>query len=129
MKISSPQFTQNVSHALEDKQLQGALAHVRGNFTSKRASARAQLPEFDTLRESARDIKDHVLENLDAYLEIYEQKVIESGGKVHWAKDSIEARGIILDICRQNNARKITKGKSMISEEIGLNDFLEKNNI
>ncbi len=129
MKISSPNFKQNVSHALEDEQLQGALAHVRGNFTSKRANARAQLPEFDALRDSARDIKDHVLENLDAYLEIYEQKVIESGGKVHWAKDSIEARGIILDICRQNNARKVTKGKSMISEEIGLNDFLEQNDI
>ena len=129
MKINSPQFKQNVSHALGDEQLQGALAHVRGNFTAKRATARAQLPEFDALRDSARDIKDHVLENLDAYLEIYEQKVIESGGKVHWAKDSVEASGIILDICRQNNARKVTKGKSMISEEIGLNDFLEKNDI
>lgn len=129
MEINSPNFKANASEAMRDEQLQGALSHVRENFTGKRAIARKNLPEFDALRDNAKAIKDHTLANLDAYLEIYERKVIESGGVVHWAKDAQEARGIILDICRKNNAKSVTKGKSMISEEIGLNDFLEANKI
>ncbi len=129
MKVSSPDFKNNAHEALNDTQLQGALGHVRHNFTGKRARARKELPEFDALRDSAKAIKDHTLANLDAYLEIYEKKVIESGGVVHWARDAQEARGIILDICRKSNARTVTKGKSMISEEIGLNEFLQANDI
>ncbi|MCB1464486.1 MAG: lactate utilization protein, partial [Nitratireductor sp.] len=51
------------------------------------------------------------------------------GGKVHWAADAVEARGIVLDICRKVNARTVTKGKSMISEEIDLNAFLERHGV
>ena len=87
------------------------------------------LPEFDRLRDNARDIKDHTLANLDLYLEAYEAKVIEAGGQVHWAETAEQARGIMLDICRAANARTVTKGKSMITEEIDLNDFLERNGI
>jgi L-lactate dehydrogenase complex protein LldF len=129
VEILSPRFKENSNRALADEQLQKALGHVRGNFINKRAKAVAALPEFEALRDSARDIKDHVLAHLDLYLEHYEQRVVEQGGHVHWAKDAIEARGLILDICRKVNARTVTKGKSMISEEIGLNDFLEKNEI
>ncbi len=129
MQINSPNFKANAKKAMADEQLQSALAHVRVNFVQKRAKARADLPEFDALRDNARDIKDHTLAHLDTYLEYYEKKVIESGGHVHWAKDATEARGIVLDICRKRNARTVTKGKSMISEEIGLNEFLEANDI
>jgi L-lactate dehydrogenase complex protein LldF len=129
LKVSSPNFKNNAQQALDDKQLQSALLHVRNNFTSKRSKARLDLPEFDALRDNARAIKDHTLEHLDFYLEHYERKVLESGGKVHWAADAAEARGIIMDICRKSNAKTVTKGKSMISEEIGLNEFLEANNI
>ncbi|MCP4070644.1 MAG: iron-sulfur cluster-binding protein [Hyphomicrobiales bacterium] len=129
MKISSPEFKNNACNALDDNQLQGALRHVRKNFVKKRADARRDLPEFDALRDSARAIKDHTLAHLDLYLEHYEKKVIESGGKVHWATNAAEARGIIMDICRKSNARTVTKGKSMITEEISLNEFLEANEI
>ena len=84
------------------------------------------LPEFEPLRDSARDIKDHTLDNLDLYLEAYEAKVTAAGGQVHWAETAEEARDIVLDICRAAGARTVTKGKSMITEEIALNDFLEK---
>ena len=128
-EITSRQFNKNVAAALIDPQLQKAMRHVRVNFIEKRAKAAAELPEFDRLRASARAIKDHVLDQLDLYLESYEKKVIETGGHVHWAANAVEARGLILDICRKVNARTVTKGKSMITEEIGLNDFLEKNGI
>jgi L-lactate dehydrogenase complex protein LldF len=66
---------------------------------------------------------------MDAYLEIYQQNVEASGGHVHWASDANEACEIILSICRSADAQTVTKGKSMIGEEIGINDYLEKNGI
>src|SRR5215203_3577972 len=129
VEITSPAFKQNAAGALDDAQLQKAMRHVKVNFIEKRAKAAAALPEFNDLRDSARAIKDHVLDNLDLYLEAYERKVTETGGHVHWAANAVEARGLVLDICRRVNAKTVTKGKSMITEEIGLNDFLEKNGI
>ncbi|MEC9342897.1 MAG: LutB/LldF family L-lactate oxidation iron-sulfur protein, partial [Pseudomonadota bacterium] len=95
----------------------------------KRANAAAALPEFEALRDSARDIKNHTLAHLDLYLEAFEDRVTAQGGKVHWARDAAEARGIVLDICRMANAKTVTKGKSMISEEIDLNAFLERHGV
>jgi L-lactate dehydrogenase complex protein LldF len=125
MQITSPEFKQNARHALDDAQLQKALGNVRAGFIDKRLKAVDALPEFEALRDSARDIKNHTLENLDLYLEAYEQKVTASGGQVHWAETAADARSIVLDICRRKNARTVTKGKSMITEEIELNDFLD----
>lgn len=129
VEIHSPEFKENSRKALGDVQLQRAMRHVRSNFIDKRAKAAADLPEFEQLRDNSRDIKNHVLEHLDLYLEAYEDRVVAQGGHVHWAQDSMEARGLILDICRKVNAKTVTKGKSMITEEIALNEFLEKNGI
>ena len=58
----------------------------------RRAAAAERLPEFEALRDSARDIKNHTLAHLDLYLEAYERKVTEAGGQVHCARDAAEAR-------------------------------------
>jgi L-lactate dehydrogenase complex protein LldF len=126
---TSPHFKDNAKAALADEQLQIALSKVRTGFIDKRAQAAARLPEFEDLRDSARDIKDHTLAHLDLYLEAYEAKVRAAGGHVHFARDAAEARAIILDICTAAGARTVTKGKSMIAEEIGLNAHLEANGV
>lgn len=125
MRPTSHAFKSNARRALSDAKLQRALANVPTGFVVKRAMARARLPEFDALRDQARDIKDHTLAHLDLYLEEYERKVIESGGKVHWAATAAEAREAVLAICRRAGAHIVTKGKSMIAEEIALNEHLE----
>ncbi len=127
--ITSPAFKENARAALNNTQLQRALGNVEQGFIAKRSLAADALPEFDALRDNARDIKNHSLEHLDLYLEAYEAKVIETGGHVHWAQTAEDARGIVLDICRKVDAKIVTKSKSMITEEIGLNDFLEKSGI
>src|SRR5262249_10256474 len=66
---------------------------------------------------------------LDLYLEAYEQRVTAAGGHVHYAATAEDARQIVLDICRRLGAKTVTKGKSMIGEEIAINDFLEANNL
>jgi L-lactate dehydrogenase complex protein LldF len=126
MQPTSLEFKEQAARALHDPALQKALSHVKTNFIVKRAKARAALPEFDELRNAARDIKDHVLNNLDIYLEEYERKVRETGGHVHWARNAEEACAIVLKLCRDAGAKSVTKGKSMVSEEIALNAALEK---
>lgn len=125
MQTTSIHFKANARRALADESLQRSLTRMRVGFQHKRAAAAAKLPEFEILRDQARDLKDHVLEHLDFYLEAFEAKVTEQGGHVHWARDAAEARQIIVDICQAVNARTVTKGKSMISEEIGLNEHLQ----
>jgi len=129
MQITSPAFKENSRQALSDAQLQKALGNVRSGFIDKRQNSIDALPEFDALRDSARAIKDHTLAHLDLYLESYEEKVKKAGGYVHWAETAADARNIILEICRSAGARTVTKGKSMITEEIGLNEFLEKEGV
>jgi L-lactate dehydrogenase complex protein LldF len=118
-------FKENAHAALIDAQLQKALQHVRGNFVEKRVNAALRLPEFEALRDSARDIKDHALAHLDLYIEAYEAKVLAAGGHVHYAATAGAAVDIVLKLCRERAAKAVTKGKSMIAEEIGLNAALE----
>jgi L-lactate dehydrogenase complex protein LldF len=122
---TSHSFRDNAQKAIADGSVPRALKAVRQNFIDKRVLAAEALPEFEALRDSAREIKNHTLAHLDLYLERYEAKVKESGGHVHYALDAAEARNIVLEICRKSGARTVTKGKSMISEEIGLNAHLE----
>lgn len=129
MEITTPKFKENAAKALVDQQLQKALKNVEKGFVEKRAAAADALPEFEALRDNARDIKNHTLAHLDLYLQEYEKKVTAAGGHVHWAESAEDARQIILDICRNRNAKTVTKGKSMITEEIELNHFLEENGI
>lgn len=126
---TSPDFKKNAARALGDAQLQKALGNVKQGFIDKREKATQKLPEFEALRDSARDIKNHTLQHLDLYLEAYEQKVRASGGHVHFARHAEEARDIILSICKEAGARTVTKGKSMIAEEIGINEHLETHGI
>ena len=121
---TTPQFSANAHRAMGDGNLQEALARLRVGFSTRRAAAIADLPEFDALRDAARDIKIHTLAHLDLYIEAYEQRVKESGGHVHFARTAEEARRIVLDICAAHGAKTVAKGKSMISEEIALNDAL-----
>ena len=122
---TSPAFKQNAHRALGDAQLQKALGNVRAGFIDKRAAAAARLPEFEALRDAARDIKNHTLAHLDLYLEAYEKNVTAAGGTVHFARTAQEACEAVVAICKAQGARVVTKGKSMVSEEIGLNAAIE----
>lgn len=95
----------------------------------KRDKAAWLIPEWEELREQASQIKDHVLSTMDDYLLQFEEQAIANGVDVHWAYDAVEFNEIILRIIRDNHAQKLVKSKSMLTEECGLNPFLEKNGI
>ena len=115
MNSTAHNFTLNARIALGDKQLQSALGNLKGGLVANRAKARDALPEFEALRDVAKDIKNHTIANLDLYLEIYERNARAAGAIVHFAETAADARGIILKICRDANAKIVTKGKSMVS--------------
>jgi L-lactate dehydrogenase complex protein LldF len=129
MHVTSRQFKQNVRGAVNDANLRQSLATMKTGFRARRGEAVAALPEFEDLREAGRAIKTHTLENLDHYLERFEEKVQAGGGHVHWARDADAACRAVLDICQRHGARTVTKGKSMVAEEIELNAYLEKNGV
>jgi L-lactate dehydrogenase complex protein LldF len=101
----------------------------RGNLAPTRAAAREALPEFAALRDRARDMQAESRATLDLSLEAYEAQVVASGGVVHWAETAEDARRIVLEICRAAGAKTVNKGKTMISEECGINDWLLANGI
>ncbi len=124
MNLSAADFERQAARALEDDSLQRALAKAKGGFVDKRRTAVANLPEFEQIRADARAIKDHTLEHLDFYLAEFERKVVAVGGQVHWAGSTAEACQAVQSIIG-DAPRRVLKGKSMVSEEIGLNAALE----
>jgi L-lactate dehydrogenase complex protein LldF len=129
MLQTSSQFTENAAGAMADAGLQKALARAKPQFAKKRSAAVDKLPEFEELREIAKNIKNHAIANLDFYLQTYARNVEASGGVVHWCSTAEDARQAVLKICQDAGARTVTKGKSMVTEEIALNEFLEDNGI
>jgi L-lactate dehydrogenase complex protein LldF len=129
MLQTSSTFKHNASAALGDAGLQKALARAKPQFAKKRQAAVEKLPEFEALRDEAAAIKNHAIAHLDYYLESYAAKVEASGGTVHWCSTAADARQAVLKICRDAGAKTVTKGKSMVTEEIHLNDFLEANGV
>ncbi len=125
MEVRTQEFKQRARLALDDMDLQQALAKLKTGFVVNRALAVSALPEFAALKRDARSIKEHTLAHLDFYLETFEENVRRNGGHVHWAATTEDARRIIVDICAKAAAKRVTKGKSMIGEEIGVNEALE----
>ncbi|TNE33328.1 MAG: iron-sulfur cluster-binding protein [Alphaproteobacteria bacterium] len=129
MQVESRRFKKQAHEALHDENIQKAFSKVKTGFPVNRAKAVSELPEFDDLRDAARDLKNHILAHLDFYLETFEEQVTLQGGQVHWCSSYAEARDAVLKICEAANARTVTKGKSMITEEMSLNSFLEEKGI
>ncbi len=95
----------------------------------KRDIASKSLPQWESLREYANQIKTHTMGKLDFYLQQFEENAINNGIKIHWAKDAKEHNEIAYKILKQHNVKKVVKSKSMLTEECHLNQYLEQNNI
>jgi L-lactate dehydrogenase complex protein LldF len=88
-----------------------------------------QFANLDLARKRAKNIKWKAIENLAANLESFEEKFTARGGKVLWAESTLDAQEHMLEICKLHHATSVVKSKSMVTEEIHLNDFLAKHNI
>jgi len=95
----------------------------------KRDRAAQNLPEWETLRNWASQIKDHTLSHLDEYLSEFERNALANGVQVHWASDAADHNRIIHEIIRRNGIQRMVKSKSMLTEECGLNEYLHEQGI
>jgi L-lactate dehydrogenase complex protein LldF len=129
MDATSDRFPENAARALTDARLATALEKLQREFRRDRAAMLGRMPEFESLRDQAATIRDRALNDLDHWLAMFEAHVTERGGHVHWCADAAEACEMVLAICRDRKASRVVKGKSMISEEIGLNAHLAANGI
>ena len=130
MTTDARDFPNAARAALRDARLQGALAHFKEGFQVKRAAAFAGFPiPFESLREQGRAIRNSALSQLGTLLLQFEAQVEAAGGHVHWARDAGEAREIVTRILKECGARNVTKGKSMVTEEIELNTHLAAHGI
>jgi len=100
-----------------------------GRYNAVVPQGKQQFQELHLARERAKNIKWRALETLDAQLERFEMAFTKRGGKVIWAENTEEAQKEILAICKAKNCRAIVKSKSMVTEEIHLNDFLKDHQI
>jgi L-lactate dehydrogenase complex protein LldF len=100
-----------------------------GKYNAAVSNGKQQFADLHLAREKAKNIKWKAIETLDKQLELFESNFIKRGGKVIWAEDAQQALDEVLKICVEKNCRSIVKSKSMVTEEIHLNDFLEKHNI
>ncbi|MBC7623793.1 MAG: iron-sulfur cluster-binding protein [Aeromicrobium sp.] len=124
MQVQSMHFKQTASAKLNDAVLQTALKKSKGKFVDGRALGVAQIDNWEDIRTHAAALRDRVIDNLDAYLIEFERNAIRRGAEVHWAETAEEANAIVLGIAQRNNVKTITKSKSMVTEEIALNEVL-----
>lgn len=125
MQAQPLHFKARVQSALADPTLKIAIGRTTGTATTKRAAALADYPQFADARGLGKRIKDHVIANLDLYLLEFERNAIASGATVHWASTASDASRIVVELCRQAGAKRVTRVKSMLGEEIGLPHALD----
>jgi L-lactate dehydrogenase complex protein LldF len=129
--LRTKEFKKIAAQTIRSQQLQGSLHRAIHHFRDGRAKAVEEMTPkvWNELRDKARAIKKSTIENLDFYLDLLSQRVESHGGKVHFAKDAEQARSIVLEIAQAHNVKLITKTKSMVTEEIELNDCLAEHGI
>lgn len=89
----------------------------------------ARVPEWETLRDLASQIKEHTLTRLDQYLEEFEANATKLGAHIHWARDAEEHNATVYDILRSHRVKSLIKSKSMLQEECGMTPFLQQRSI
>ena len=128
-KGKTPHFEESAKESLADTQLRRNLGKATQSIRRRRASAVAEMPDWEELREAGYALKKRVMRHLDEYLLRLEESVTRAGGHVHWARDGEEANRIIAGIAKSHDAREVVKVKSIASDESKLNEHLEREGI
>ncbi len=112
-----------------DKEHRKIIAHNMAAYERAAIHGKAQFTNLELARKRAAEKKHSAIEHLEDNLKTFEQQITRKGATVIWAQDKIEARKAVLEIFKQNFVTEVVKSKSMVTEEIGLSEFLLKNGI
>jgi len=123
--VQSEQIHELAHRTMADAHLEEAYRTSTRRLYTHRLAAIAEVPGFERLRERARAIKHEVMEHLDDYLDQFSANFERRGGQVHLAETGREACRIIVELAKRAEAREVVKAKTMVGEEIELNQALE----
>ena len=126
LKTSDIDFKTRIRQQIDDPVMRKAIAGAQERIGANRQKMVEELGHWEAWRERASQIRNHVLDNLDAYLYQLSEKVTENGGHVFFAATKEEATQYILQVAQAKRAKKIVKSKSMVTEEIGMNHVLQQ---
>ncbi len=126
MQNNSVNFKRQVTVKLADVRLQNALSRLQSRFVGGRAAVISEIDDFQETRVAAAAIRDRALNDLEHWLLQFEQQATARGAVIHWAENGDDANRIVAEIAALHGVRTAAKSKSMVSEESGLNDALEK---
>jgi L-lactate dehydrogenase complex protein LldF len=129
MSESSSSFLSNSAEKAADREHRRKINFNINKYNSVVPQGKLQFSDVNLAREKAKNLKWKAIETLDKQLENFETAITRRGAKVIWAEDAAQALEEIRKICEKKNCKSIVKSKSMVTEEIHLNHFLEKNNI
>jgi L-lactate dehydrogenase complex protein LldF len=129
MSESSSSFTVKSTEKAADREHRRKINYNISKYNAVVPQGKKQFDDINLAREKAKNLKWKAIETLDTQLETFEAAITRRGAKVIWAEDASQALYEIKKICEKKNCKMIVKSKSMVTEEIHLNDFLEKNGI
>src|SRR5688572_23587010 len=129
MSENSSSFLAKSTIKAADKEHRRKINFNIAKYNTVVPQGKEQFSDVSLARERAKNLKWKAIETLDKQLENFEAQITKRGAKVIWAEDAEQALAEIKKICELKNCKTIVKSKSMVTEEIHLNDFLEKNNI
>ena len=122
---SARDFRPRVEASLRNRQIRRNFRRAMDGLMDKRRNAFAEW-DLEALRDLGAQVRERALAKLPDLLEQLESRCGERGIQVHWAETGDQACGIVANICRRRNAKRVIKGKSMVSEEMELNHYLEQ---
>ncbi len=125
MKIGNEKFNDRVDKGLNNTFMRNAMVSAQERLKNARINAAEELGNWEEWRNLAEEIRQHTLENLDFYLEQLTDNVTKKGGHVFFAETAEEANEYVKKIAQEKNAKKVIKSKSMVTEEISMNEALE----
>ncbi len=125
MNHSPADFKESARINSADENLRRNVRRATSITLKKREEVVAEIPDWEELRQQGHNIRKHAIQKLDFYLEEFEKNLTANGAEVLWAKDSAEACQLVEGVLAQSSAKRIVKSKSMVTEEIGLNHYLE----
>lgn len=129
MKETAAGFIAKSTVKAADKEHRRKINFNIGKYNAVVPQGKQQFSDLSLARERAKNIKWQAIETLDRQLEMFEKTITNRGAKVIWAEDAQEALNAIKTICEEKKCKILVKSKSMVTEEIHLNRFLEENGI
>ena len=129
MKETATDFVEKSIEKSADRDHRQKINFNIGRYNAVVPGGKQQFENLSLAREKAKNVKWKAIESLDKQLERFEAAISKRGAKVIWAETAEEAKEEVLRICKEKKCRSIVKSKSMVTEEIQLNEFLERNNI